>query len=88
MLSIMKDLKLPVWDGSLLPLWPPHRPIDPALIAPMAGGDPRLYTGDWWQVWQERAIALREQTEREAAEREAKQRENWRGPRWWEGERA
>jgi hypothetical protein len=88
MLSIIKHLKLPSWEPSSVPVWPPYRPIDPALIAPVAGGDPRLYTGDWWQVGQERESALREQAERETAEREAKARANWRGPRWWEGERA
>ncbi len=88
MLSIIKHLKLPSWEPSSVPVWPPHRPIDPALIAPVAGGDPRLYTGDWWQVWQEQAIAVRDAEAREAAERETKARANWRGPRWWEGERA
>ena len=44
--------------------------------------------GDWWQVKEEAARALRERQEREAAEQEAKARENWHGPRWWEGERA
>jgi hypothetical protein len=85
--SILKDLRLPSWERSSVPLWPPHRPIDPALFTPGLG-DPRLYTGDWWQVWQERATAQQEQEAREAAEREAKALENYHGPRWWEGERA
>jgi hypothetical protein len=44
--------------------------------------------GIWWQVKEEEARALRERQEREASEQEAKPRENWRGPRWWAGERA
>jgi hypothetical protein len=58
------------------------------LITPVAVGDPRRYTGNWWQVLQEEALALREQEAREAAEREAKALENYHGPRWWKGERA
>jgi hypothetical protein len=45
-------------------------------------------SGEWWQVKEEEARALRERQEREAAEQEAKAREDWRGPRWWEGGRA
>ncbi len=85
-LQIMRDLRLPSWEPCSVPVWPPHRPIDPALLAPVAI-DRRRYSGDWWKVKEEEAQALREQDARDTAEREAKQRENWRGPRWWEGER-
>ena len=34
-------------------IWPPHRPIDPAWFAVPLVGDPRRYSGDWWQVMEE-----------------------------------
>jgi hypothetical protein len=68
-------------------VWPPNRPIDPALFTPVAV-DRRRFSDRWWEVQQEEAQVLREQEAREAAEREAKARENYHGPRWWEGERA
>jgi hypothetical protein len=52
-LQILKDLRLPNWDGGELPVWPPHRPPNPAVIAPMLGGDHRLSTDRWWEVKQE-----------------------------------
>ena len=63
-LQIMKHLRLPNWEGSELPMWPPHRPPNAAVIAPMLGGDPRLYTGEWWKVKQEHAQAAAERAER------------------------
>ena len=53
--TIMKDLRLPAWEGSAAPAWPP--PFNPGLIAAMASGDPRRYSGDWWQVKEEEARA-------------------------------
>ncbi len=53
-------------------MWPPYRPPNPTVIAPMLGGDPRLYSGDWWKVKQEEARALQARQEREEKEREAK----------------
>jgi hypothetical protein len=36
--------------------WPPPQPV---WFAPVAlGGDPRLYTGDWWKVKEEQARAV------------------------------
>jgi len=64
-LQIMKDLRLPNWEGGELPVWPPHRPPNPAVIAPVLGGDPRLSTNHWWEVKEEQA--------REAAERMARE---------------
>jgi hypothetical protein len=86
-LQIMKHLRLPNWEGSELPVWPPHRPPDPAVIAPMLGGDPRLYTDRWQEVQQEQAQAAAELIEREERERQAKTLENYHGPQWWETER-
>src|ERR1019366_5005322 len=65
---IARDLKLPDWTCSCRLAYPP--PIVPlaALIAPAAAGDPRLHTGDWWQVNEEGARVLRERKEREGAE--------------------
>jgi hypothetical protein len=87
-LQIMKDLRLPSWEASSVPLWPPHHPIDPTLFMPMVSGDRRRYSGEWWKVKEEEAQAWREQAARETAEREAKALENYHGPRWWQGERA
>ncbi len=47
----MKDVRLPKWEGSPVPVWPPYRPLDPALITPVPPGDPRLYTSRWYEVW-------------------------------------
>jgi hypothetical protein len=86
-LQIMKDLRLPNWEGAELPLWPPQRPLIVAAF-PVELGDPRLSTGDWWQVKQEEAQVAAERAAREEKEREVKALENYHGPRWWEGERA
>jgi len=84
--SITDELRLPHWETPSGLAWPPPVPIDPARFAPVPFD--RRYSPDWWQVKEEEARALRERQEREAAEKEAKQRESWRGPRWWERERA
>jgi len=86
--TIMKELRLPARNSSSGPKWPPYRPLDPAMIAPMPGGDPRLYTNRWWEVHREQEHALRERREREEARREAKALKNYHGPRWWESKRA
>jgi hypothetical protein len=84
----MKDLRLPNWEGAELPLWPPHRPFIPGMPTFILSGDPRLSTGEWWQVKQEKAEAATERAAREVAEREAKTLANYHGLRWWERERA
>lgn len=84
--NLMRDLRLPAWQVGSAPLWP--RLFNPALFTPAAIGDPRQHSGDWWKVKEEEAHAVQERQERDAAEEEAKARANWRGPRWWEGERA
>jgi hypothetical protein len=85
---IARDLKLPDWANTAKMAWPvPSVPLA-LLVAPAVSGDSHRYSGDWWQVKEDEARALRERQEREAAEQEAKARENWRGPRWWEGKRA
>ncbi len=68
-LQIMKDLRLPNWDGAELPLWPPYRPLNVAAFTPAELGDPRLSTGDWWRVKEEQAQAAVERAEREERER-------------------
>ena len=45
-LEIMKDLRLPNWEGAELPVWPPHRPMILTGLTPAMLGDPRLSTGD------------------------------------------
>jgi hypothetical protein len=77
--QIMKDLRLPNWDGAELPLWPPYRPLNVATFTPVELGDPRLYTGDWWQVKEEHAQAPAER----AAGEEKSGRRKRHGPRWW-----
>jgi hypothetical protein len=63
--------------------------IAAALVAALFASLPadRRYSGDWWQVKEEEAQALRERQERKAAEQEAKALENYHGPRWWENQR-
>ena len=86
--SIVEQLQLPNFDHSGQTLWPRLVPLNPVLIAPVVAGDPRQHSADWWKVKEEEARAVTERQEREAADEEAKARANWRGPRWWEGERA
>lgn len=83
-LQIMKDLQLPNWEGSELPVWPPHRPRNLAVVAPLLGGDPRLFSNRWWEPKQEQAGAAAERAALEEKEREAKALENHHGVRWWE----
>jgi len=84
--SIAKSVQLPDWEHSTTMAWPPPRSFDSAWFAPVAAD--RRYSGDWWQVKEEEARALRERQEREEKEREAKALDNYHGPRWWEGNRA
>jgi hypothetical protein len=71
-LSILKDMQLPSWSPSGTLAWPPHRPLDPAFIAPTPGGDPRLHSSRWHEVHEEQDRAARERAAREEAERQAK----------------
>ena len=84
--SIAKAVQLPDWEHSAKMAWPPPRPLVTAWLAPLTAD--RRYSGDWWQVKEEEARALRERQEREAAEQAAKALENYHGPRWWKRERA
>jgi len=79
--SITKTAQFPEFANSAQMAWPPKKAVDPSLFAPVPYD--RRYTGDWWQVKEEEAQALREQEARETAEREAKALENYHGPRWW-----
>jgi hypothetical protein len=56
--SITKAVQLPDWEHSAKTAWPPPRPFDPSWFAP-SPADPRC-SGDWWQVKEEEARALRE----------------------------
>ncbi len=67
-LQIIKDLRLPNWEGAEQPLWPPYRPINVAAFTPALLGDQRLYTGDWWKVKQEQARTAAERAAREEKE--------------------
>jgi hypothetical protein len=60
---------MPAWDPGGAFAWPPNRPIEPAMFAPVVIGDPRLTTDRWWEVQEERERAAREQAERDEAER-------------------
>jgi hypothetical protein len=82
--NLMKDLRLPAWQVGAAAMWP--RPFNPALFVPVLAD--RRYSADWGVAAEEGARALRERQERETAEQEAKARADWRGPRWWLGERA
>jgi hypothetical protein len=84
--SISKTAQLPDCEHNAKLAWPPRQAYDPAMFAPAPFN--RSRSAEWWKVKEEEARAVRERQEREAAEEEAKQRESWRGPRWWEGERA
>ena len=80
-------MKLPAFDAPNQLAWPPYEtPLAVQVAAAMVPVtvDPRQYTGDWWQVQQERAQAAREQAQREQQERQAEIDANYHGPRWWE----
>jgi hypothetical protein len=72
-LQIIKDVRLPPWQGSPTQVWPPYRPFDAASVMPVSFADPRLYTNRWYEVGEERAKARAD-----AAAQEAKTRR--RGP--------
>ena len=82
--SITRELKLPDFEHSDRMAWPPRQTLEPALFSPVSAS-PR-YSADWGLAAEEEARASRERQER--AEQEAEARTNWRGPRWWKGERA
>jgi hypothetical protein len=86
-LSIMKDLTLPDFSEPTKLAWPPPTVPLAVQIATSAIHGPHP-GANWWQVAEEEARRAVRERQREAAEEEAKQRELWRGPRWWEGERA
>jgi hypothetical protein len=87
--SITATLKLPTFEPGERLAWPPPQPLGAVSFAPVRlGGDPRLYTGEWWRVKEEEAQAAAERAAGEEGEREAKALENYHGPRWWERARA
>jgi hypothetical protein len=86
--SIM-TIKLPAFGEQAKLAWPPFEtPLAVQVAAAMTPrADSRLYGPDWWQVQQERAQAAREQQHREQRQQEAEALANYRGPKWWEGEK-
>jgi hypothetical protein len=87
--SILEELKLPPWEPGG-PEWPIARPFNAAAIAAACAPRPfdRRYSPDWWQVKEAEAAERREQQRLEDERRAAEADANWRGPKWWEGERA
>jgi hypothetical protein len=84
------QIKLPAFDKPNQLAWPPYElPLAVQVAASMVpvASDPRSFTGDWWQVQQERAQAAREQQQRAQQEQQAEALKNYRGPKWWEGEK-
>jgi hypothetical protein len=63
--SVIDMVRLPDWERSERMLWPPHRPIDPAMVVPMQVGDPRLTTDRWHEVGEEQRAIERERQRRE-----------------------
>jgi hypothetical protein len=79
--SIPARLKLPTFEPGERLAWPLPQSVNPASFAPVVlGGDPRLYTGDWWQVKEEQARAAVKRAAREEKEREVKELEARAGP--------
>ena len=76
--SVVDMVRLPDWEHSERMLWPPHRPIDPAMIVPMQVGDPRLTTDRWHEVGEEQRAAEEERQKREAIEADRARREFYR----------
>jgi hypothetical protein len=68
--SVVDMVRLPDWEHSERMLWPPHRPIDPAMVVPMQVGDPRLTTDQWWEVGEEQRAAEAERQRAETIEAE------------------
>jgi hypothetical protein len=84
--SIAAELRIPSFEGGGRMAWPPPQKLDVALFSPVSAS-PR-HSADWGLAAAEEARASQERQERDAAEREAEAHANWRGPRWWLGERA
>jgi hypothetical protein len=76
--SVIDMVRLPDWEQTERMLWPPHRPIDPAMIVPMQIGDPRLTTDCWHEVGEEQRAAEEARQKREAVEADRARREFYR----------
>jgi hypothetical protein len=68
--SVVDMVRLPDWKHSERMLWPPHRPIDPAMVVPMQVGDPRLTTDRWYEVGDEQRAIEQERRRRELEQAE------------------
>jgi len=85
---ITDELKLPPWQpgGQEWPVPVLFSATVAAAITPRPFD--RRYSPDWWRVKEEEAAEQREQHKLETEKREAERDANWRGPKWWLGERA
>jgi len=85
---ITDELRLPPWSPGA-PEWPPQRPFSATMAAAITPRPfDRRFSPDWWMVKEEEEARLREQQKLEAEQRAAEASANWRGPKWWDGERA
>jgi hypothetical protein len=86
---ITDELRLPQWEPGGQEWPPPALSFNAAMAAAIAPRpfNPR-YSADWHKVKAAEAEAQREQHRLETEKREAEANANWRGPKWWEGERA
>jgi hypothetical protein len=87
--SIVDELRLPQWEPGGQEWPPPALPFNAAMAAAIAPRpfNPR-YSADWAAAKEAEAAERREQHKLETEKREAEANANWRGPKWWLGERA
>ncbi len=85
--SILGKLQLPDFDLSSRMAWPQPHSSELFMAASKLGHDRRLYSGDWWQVYEEDTLLKLEQQAKELAVHTAEVERQWRGPRWWDRER-
>jgi len=76
--SVIDMVRLPDWEHSERMLWPPHRPIEPAMVVPMQIGDWRLTTDRWYEVGEEQRAAEESRQRAEAIEAEEARAEFYR----------
>jgi hypothetical protein len=85
--AVLKNIKLPDPAHPMTEfIWPvPTPPILPEQFMP-TNGDPRRFSGEWWQLQQEEEEKARQQKLAEQQRLQAERDANYRGPGWWEGE--
>jgi hypothetical protein len=84
--QIIAGVRLPNPENPQQFVWPIPVFINPEEIVPMTF-DPRRYSADWWKVQQEEEEAARKLKLEEQQKLQAERDANYRGPRWWEGEK-